>query len=74
MIRIAFPKENPMITNWREKLSTLVVAHEFVEDPALEVSTLQEKELTISGEEAIQKFILDLEKDVNDWRTPRCGV
>ena len=28
----------------------------------------------IQGEEAITAFLKQLEKDINDWRTPRCGV
>jgi len=74
MIRITYSKSTPIIESWREKLSDLVVAFEMKEVEGLAVPHLVDKDLQLDGESSIQHFVDELEKEINDWRTPRCGV
>ena len=59
---------------WKEKLEDLIVGHRFEKDNSLSDPELHEQEKTICGEAAIEAFLIQLERDINDWRTPRCGV
>ncbi|MCB0548909.1 MAG: hypothetical protein KDD19_15120 [Phaeodactylibacter sp.] len=74
MIIIRYSEWDAQLEGWKEKLVELVTAHRFEPDESATIPSLQEKEKIIQGEEAITAFLKQLEKDINDWRTPRCGV
>ena len=74
MIIIRYTRWAPVLDKWKEKLEELVVAHRFEQHDALTVPELQEQDKVERGELAIAAFIKQLEKDINNWRTPRCGV
>lgn len=74
MITIRYSKNNSTVQHWKEKLEELVVAHELIEEMTIEHPMLKDKEVEITGEEAIQKYLVELEDDIHDWRKPSCGV
>ena len=74
MIVIRYTRWAPALDNWKEKLEELVVAHRFEQHDALPVPELQEQGRIERGETAIAAFIKQMERDIDDWRTPGCGV
>ncbi|MCB9286401.1 MAG: hypothetical protein H6560_03715 [Lewinellaceae bacterium] len=75
MVIIRYAEWDARLESWKEKLEELVTAHRFEEDEAAVVPLLlQEQGMMIRGEEAIATFLRQLEKDINDWREPQCGV
>ncbi len=74
MIYLQFSEENVQIQNWRERLDNLIVAYKTECRIELEEPVLREGKKQYSGEGAIEQFLQELEKEVADWRTPRCGV
>jgi len=74
MIKITFPKRDKNIEKWEEKLTELVVGFQLEKEKDASEITLKDGDTHLEGAIAIQQFIDDLEKEVNDWRTPRCGV
>lgn len=74
MIIIRYSEWNARLEGWREKLEELVIAHRFEQDEALATPHLLEKERAVRGEMEIAAFLRQLEKDINGWREPKCGV
>lgn len=74
MITISYPLYNTAVQQWKEKLEELVVAFQLIENKTIECPVLTDHEMVVRGEEDIYQFLQDLEKDVNDWRKPGCGV
>lgn len=74
MIYLHFPKANAQIENWCERLDNLIVSYQTEHLPEMEKPVIIEGTKSFTGAEAIDHFLQELEKEVNDWRTPRCGV
>ena len=74
MIYLRFPENNKKIESWRERLESFIIDYESEESPSLDQPMIVEGQEEYAGEEAIEKFLKELEDEINDWRTPRCGV
>lgn len=74
MIYLRFPENNVLVENWRERLDQLIVSYKLECRPDLEAPVIFENERSFTGVAAIERFLKELEEDVKDWRTPRCGV
>ena len=74
MIHLVYPIATAQTRNWTERLEKLLVAYRSEEaDGLLEPAIIEHGKRT-GGTEAVERFIRQLEADVADWRTPRCGV
>ena len=74
MITIRYSQSGPDINAWKEKLESLVVAYRFHQQEGLDEPVLTENGRSVRGTEAIGAYLKKLEADIDDWRTPRCGV
>jgi hypothetical protein len=74
MIHLQFPEATAKVENWRERLGNLIVAFKAEQQSDFEHPVITEGKKQYIGADAIEKFLKELEKDINDWRTPRCGV
>ena len=74
MVLITYPTRTPRIDDWQALLESLVVAHELQEVPSLPIPTLVDERTTVTGEADIQAYLKQLEDEVNQWRSPQCGV
>lgn len=74
MIQINYPYRNTQIEAWEEQLKSWVIAFKMVENQQLKEAVLIDGQREIKGESDIQTYLKQLKADLDDWRTPRCGV
>lgn len=74
MIFLKYPKKNELTETWEDKLKELAVGFKSEEDNTLKEALISEKGKDYSGDAAVSDFIIELEKFVNAWREPKCGV
>lgn len=74
MITIIYSEMNPIVSTWKEKLDELIVEYSLVQDHKIKTPYIQEGKKRYKDSQSIQQFLSVLESDINDWRTPRCGV
>jgi acetaldehyde dehydrogenase (acetylating) len=75
MITIRYPEHTPQIDAWAEQLQEWVVAYRLEEQPGLSQPEVESNgRQRHIGYAAIQSFFDALKADIDDWRTPRCGV
>jgi hypothetical protein len=74
MIYLRFPEKNKQIESWRERLDSFLIDYKFEETPSLDRPVILEGKQEYAGKKAIEQFLKELEDEINDWRTPRCGV
>ena len=74
MLTITYPKRTAKVQDWQDLLNLIVVQHELKEDAALPEPLLVDDKGEVSGEKAITDYLIQLEDEVNQWRSPQCGV
>lgn len=74
MIIIRYQEPPVELEAWESLLRELVVAHRFERATGLEEPVLQNGQHTAAGPTAIQAYLQQLKKDVEDWRAPGCGI
>lgn len=74
MIYLRFPEQNKQIESWRERLDSFLIDYKVEETPSLDRPVILEGGKEYAGQEAIEQFLKELEDEINDWRTHRCGV
>ncbi len=74
MIIIRYQEPPAELEAWEYLLRELVVAYRFERTTGLEEPVLQEEQYTVAGPAAIQAYLQQLKKDVEDWRAPGCGI
>ena len=74
MIYLQFPEANNQTQAWQERLDKLIVAFKSEENAGLSEPILKENNQLYHGVPAIESFLKNLEDEVADWRTHRCGV
>ena len=74
MLTITYPTRTPKVDDWQDLLELIVVQHELKEDAALDAPLLRDDKGEVQGEQAITDYLIQLEDEVNQWRSPQCGV
>ena len=74
MLTITYPTRTSKVQDWQDLLELIVVQHELKEDAALDAPLLRDDKGEVQGEQAITDYLIQLEDEVNQWRSPQCGV
>ena len=74
MLTITYPARTAKVQDWQDLLELIVVQHVLQEDAALTEPQLVDDKGTVTGEKAITDYLIQLEDEVNQWRSPQCGV
>ena len=74
MLTITYPTRTPKVDDWQDLLELIVVQHDLKEDAALDAPLLKDDKGEVRGEQAITDYLIKLEDEVNQWRSPQCGV
>lgn len=73
MIIINHPKHTPELANWKERLMQMTVPHLLVET-ATNSPSLIENITEVHGIQAINQFLDQYEKDIQNWNQDRCDM
>ena len=74
MIKLTYPIATERTQAWTERLEKLLIDFTSEEAMGLLEPAIHDNGTRYGGSEAVEKFIAQLEADIADWRTPRCGV
>ncbi|MEN0004756.1 MAG: hypothetical protein AAF798_11450 [Bacteroidota bacterium] len=74
MITIEYVQPNTTIVKWQEQLQEWVISHQIVQNEHLREPKLTEENIVVEGEKAIERHLKEIERELLDWRTHRCGV
>jgi len=74
MIEIHYSEMVAPVDKWKEKLDELIVQYSLKKSSQVKTPYIKEGKKNYKDIKSITQFLEDLEKDINDWRTPSCGV
>ena len=73
MIEIHYPNSHgEIVSRWKHYLKDIVVAHQLISDDNLVLPFLRSSNEKVEGEEAIEQYLEELRKEVDEWRECRC--
>ena len=73
MIEIHYPPSyGEIVSKWKSYLSDLVVAYNLVPNNNLALPFLRSSNEKVEGGEAIEQYLEELRKEVEQWRECRC--